>query len=106
LQHHDLGALDRREVLALAGLELRHRVLALLDHLVDDREHVGVRHLLALVDLTLLDGREQQADRRQPRGILRAHGVLHVVLDAGLEGHGRQMGSEGSGCQPGSHPDP
>ena len=30
---------------------------------------------------------EQQADGRQPRGVLRAHRVLHVLGNAGLERH-------------------
>ena len=63
-QHASSSALlHGDQVLALAGLELRDRVAALLDHLVDDREHVGVGQLLALVDLALLDRGQQQADR-------------------------------------------
>ena len=46
---------------------------------------------LALVDLALLDRGEQQADRRQARGRLRAHRGLHVFGDAGLEGHRRVL---------------
>ena len=50
---------------ARAGLELRDRIAALLDHLLDHRDHVGVGELHALVDFALLDRREQQAERRQ-----------------------------------------
>src|SRR3546814_20344518 len=54
LDDHDLGAPDGGQVLAVGGLELAHRVLALLDHFLQHREHGGVVELDALIDLALL----------------------------------------------------
>jgi len=82
LEHNDFRAFGVGKILAIAGIELRDRVFALLHHLVDDGEHVGVRHFLALVDFALLDRGHQQPDRREPSGILRAKRGLHVVRDA------------------------
>ena len=57
-------------IFAAALLELRNGFLALLDHLFDDREHLGVVEHDALVDFTLLDGCEKQAN--EPEAIFLA----------------------------------
>src|SRR5258707_559166 len=43
------------EILAVASLELRNGVAALLDHLLDDRHDLGVGKLFPLFDFALLD---------------------------------------------------
>src|SRR5262245_36073988 len=58
----DLGGFLRHEIGAVAGLELGDGFLALLDHLVDDREHLRIVELNALVDLALLDARLEHAN--------------------------------------------
>ena len=50
LEHAELELLVLREILPPALLELGDRLAPLLDHLLDDRDDVGVGELLALVD--------------------------------------------------------
>ncbi len=83
----DLGGFLRHQVRAVAGLELGDGFLALLDHLVDDREHLGVVELDALVDLALLDAGLEHADAGEAVFLARPHRRLHVFGDAGLEAH-------------------
>jgi hypothetical protein len=85
LQDFDLRTLGVRQILPVAGVELGDRVFALLHHLIDDRQDVGVGHILALVDLALLDRGQQEPDRREPRRLFGAERVFHVVADAGFE---------------------
>src|SRR5690606_33313201 len=80
------------EVLAGRGLVLAGRLAALLDQLLDDGKGLGVVERGPLVDLALLDGGEQQADRRQARGIAAAHRRLHVLGDPCLQVHVRLLG--------------
>ena len=89
LEHPEFGRFLGDEVGPAAGLELRDRVLALLDQPIDDRDHRGIVEHDALVDLALLDGGEQAADREQAVGVARAHREFHVVGDAILQGHVR-----------------
>src|SRR3546814_4229126 len=63
--HADLGALDRGQVLAAGLLVLVDRVLALLDHLVEHRDHLGVVELDAFVDFLLLDRSEEHTSELQ-----------------------------------------
>ena len=56
LQDRQLGVFLRHQIGATAGLELHDGFLALLDHLLDDREHLHIVEHDALVDFTLLDG--------------------------------------------------
>jgi hypothetical protein len=83
-QHLDLGPLLVGQILAAGLLELAERVLALLDQLVGEADDQGVVGDDALVDFTLLDGGHQHADRRQPIGLARLHGRLHVFVDPSL----------------------
>ncbi len=62
-------------------------LLALLDHLVEDREHLGVIERDALVDLALLDGGAEHADAAQAILLAGTHGCLHVLCDFFLQGH-------------------
>ena len=82
----DLGLLLVGEILPRGLLELGDRLAALLDHLLEHRQDVGVGELDALVDFALLDGRKDEADGRQARLILGAHRRLHVFRDLVLEG--------------------
>ena len=88
LQHHRFDGLLRNQVGASAGCELGDGLAPLFDHLVDDREHLAVIERDALVHLALLDGGQQQADRREPLLISGSHRRLHVLGDAFLERHG------------------
>jgi len=71
---------------------------ASIDHEMADEEErhdgkgLGVVERGPLVDLALLDGGEQQADRRQARGIAAAHRRLHVLGDPCLQVHVRLLG--------------
>ncbi len=85
-QHAELEFLGLDEVGARRLFVLRDRLAALLDHLLEDRDHVGVAELDALVDFLLLDRREDEADGRQARRILGAHRRLHVFADLLLKG--------------------
>ena len=62
LQQRDLGLFLVGEVGAAALLELDDRFLALLDHLLEDRDHLRVVERDALVDFTLLDRGLHHAD--------------------------------------------
>ena len=95
-EHLQLGLFLFDQIGAVAGGELRDRVFPLLDQLVDDRDDRGVVELDPLVDLALLERREQAADRQQARRILGAHGALHVVGDAVFQAHGDRGQSSGS----------
>jgi len=95
-EHLQLGLFLVDQILAAAGRELLDRVLALLDELVDDRDHCAVVEDDALVDLALLDRSKQAANGEQARRVLGAHGHLHVFGDAVLEGHGA-CGRESAG---------
>ncbi|CAM2157185.1 hypothetical protein PT2222_30336 [Paraburkholderia tropica] len=86
-QNDQLGLLLFDEVRARGGFELADRVLALLDHLVDDRRNARVVERHALVDFTLLDGGEQQTNRGETLAFARAHRGLHVVVDPVFETH-------------------
>jgi hypothetical protein len=66
---------------------LRDRLAPLLDHLLEDREDLGIAELGAGVDLALLDGGEGKSDGRQARRVLGAHRRLHVLGDLLLEGN-------------------
>jgi hypothetical protein len=66
---------------------LADRVLALLDHLVDDARDRCIVECDAFVDLTLLDRGQQQANRGQAARFARAHGGFHVVVDAIFQTH-------------------
>ncbi len=83
----DLRGFLRDEVGAIAGLELGDRFAALLDHLVDDREHLGVVELDALVDFALLDAGLEHADAGEAIFLARPHRRLHVFRDARLQAH-------------------
>ena len=87
LQHADLRRLLGDEVGAAAGLELRDGLAALLDHLLEHCQHLRVVERDALVDFTLLDGCEDQADGGETVLVPRAHGALHVFRDAFFESH-------------------
>ena len=87
MRTRDLGGFLRHEVGAVAGLELRDGFLALLDHLVDDREHLGVVERDPLVDLALLDAGLEHADAGEAVFLARPHRRLHVFRDAGLQAH-------------------
>ncbi len=96
LRARELGALFLDQVEAVAGAELRDRVLALLDQLVDDRDHIRVGQDDALVDLALFQRGEQAADREQPRRVFGAHRGLHVFRDPVFdEAHSRLPGLSG-----------
>jgi len=86
-KHGDFCALLRHQIGAPAGLELADRILALLDQLLDDREHDGVAGLDAFVDFALLDGRQQHPDGGETLGIASAHRRLHVLGDPVLQSH-------------------
>jgi hypothetical protein len=73
------------QVRAAGPTELLDRVPALLDQLVDDREHGRVVGYDAFIHFLLLDRRLQQADRTQASRILGAHRTFHVLGDAVLE---------------------
>jgi hypothetical protein len=60
-QHAGLELLGVGQVLALRGLVLGNRVLALLEHLLDHRDHHGVGDLDLVVNALLLDRGAQQA---------------------------------------------
>src|SRR5262249_15987429 len=45
-----------------------------------------------LIDLLLLDRRQEKPDGRQARGIAGAHGALHVLGDPFFERHGSEKG--------------
>ena len=83
----DLRGFLRDEIGAIARLELGNRFAALLDHLVDDREDLGVIELDALVDFTLLDAGLEHADAGEAIFLACPHRRLHVFRDAGLQAH-------------------
>jgi hypothetical protein len=68
-------------------LELADRILALLDHLVDNAGDGCIVERDAIIDFALLDRREQQANRAETLGLFRAHGGFHIVADLVLEAH-------------------
>jgi hypothetical protein len=84
----DLEALDRRKIFATGPLYCCDRVAALLEHLVEDGQHLSIVELDALVDLALLDRGEHQPDHAEPGLVARLHGGLHIALDLKLE-HGQ-----------------
>lgn len=86
-QQFDLRGFLRDQVRAVAGLELGDGLAALLDHLLDDREHLGVVELDAFVDFALLDAGLEHADAGQAIFLARSHRRLHVFRDAGLQAH-------------------
>ena len=47
----------------------------------------AIGHLAAVIDLPLLDGGHQHADRAKAKLFAAAHGGLHVFVDPGLERH-------------------
>src|SRR5205807_513301 len=86
------------EIRAATLFELCDRLPALLDHLFDRADDRGIVELDALVDLALLDGGEDQANRGQPCGVLRPHGGLHVLGDLLLERDASKAFAAASGC--------
>src|SRR5690606_23547847 len=79
--------------LARGGLVLADRVAALLDHLLQHGQHLGVVELDALVHLALLDGGVHQADDAEAGLVAGLHGRLHVFGEALLEAHRGGSGS-------------
>ena len=51
----------------------------------------GIVQFDAFVDFTLLDLGGNQPDGRQARLVLRPHGILHILLNAFLEGHAERQ---------------
>jgi hypothetical protein len=88
-EQRDLGGFLRDEVRAIAGLELGDRLAALLDHLVDDGEHLCVVEVDALVDFALFDAGLEHADAGEAILLARPHRRLHVFRDARLQAHPR-----------------
>src|SRR5690606_17662588 len=62
-------------------------VAALLDHLLEHGQHLGVVELDALVHLALLDRGVDQADHAEAGLVAGLHGRLHVFGELLLEGH-------------------
>src|SRR3546814_19159352 len=62
LDERHFGVFDRGQVAAAGSVELADRVAALLDHLLQHGQHLGVVELDAFIDLALLDRRVVQAD--------------------------------------------
>src|SRR5687767_1107706 len=87
LQQLDLPALLVCKVLPAALLELRNGFLALLDHFLEDDEHLSVVERDPLIDFALLDRSLHQADGREAFLLGCPHGRLHVLRDALLERH-------------------
>ena len=71
-----------------AGLELRNRLAALLAHLFEHAEQLGIIERDALIDFALLDRGQRQSDRGQPLSLAGPHRALHVLGDAFPERHG------------------
>ena len=78
LENLELGFFLRDEIGAAAVAELRERVLALLDHALDDGLHAGIVERPARVDLALLDAGERHANDAQTRLVAASHRGLHV----------------------------
>src|SRR5690606_2846397 len=73
-------------------LELGDRVLALLEHLLDDPDDARVIERDALVHLALLHGREHEAQGREAILLARLHGGLDVFVQLLAQWHGRLLG--------------
>ncbi len=87
LQQDDFSGLLVDQVLAVAGLELHQRFLALLDHLLENAQNLIVVEGDAFVHFALLDGRSDHADDTEPLLLAGAHRRLHVIRNALFEGH-------------------
>ncbi len=85
LQHGDFGVFLRGRFRAAGLFEGGHGFTPLLDLLLDDGGDVGVGQVLALVDFFLFDGRLQESQGAQARGVARAHGRLDGVGKPFLE---------------------
>ena len=83
--HRDLLALLRCKLGAAALFVELDRLLALLDHLLEDAEQIGVRQrrlaVAARLDVGVLDGRVDHAQRGQLALVLGLHGLLDRIVD-------------------------
>jgi hypothetical protein len=71
---------------------------SLLDHFVDDGEHVGVGQDNALIHFFLLHCGKQQPHGAQARAVLGAHRRFHVFGDFVFQAHGfRKQNAPASG---------
>jgi len=84
LQHGYFEFFDIHQILASRRFVLADRVAPLLEHLVDDSQHVGIGQLDTLIDFALLHRGQQQTDRPEARGFPGAHRSFHVFGNLGF----------------------
>src|SRR5207237_4460073 len=82
LEDHDLRFLVLRQFRSPAAAELSGGVPALLDERLRDLDYLGVRQLLAGLDLAVLEGALQHAQGAEPVLVARPRGVLQFAFDA------------------------
>src|ERR1700733_10746548 len=87
LEQLDLRRFLVDQVLAVARLELHQGFLALLDHFLEDGDHLGIVQADALIHFALLDGCGDHADDAQPLLLAGAHRGFHVIGDALFQRH-------------------
>ena len=85
-----LAVFLRNQIVAAGLLELGDRFAPLLDHPVEHGDDLRIIQLDTLVDFTLLDGGQNQPDGGQARLVPCPHGILHILLDAVLDGHAQK----------------
>ena len=78
------------QVITAGFFKLANRFTPLLAHLVEYQQYLRVIQLNTLIHLDLFNRRGNQANSGQTLLFPGAHGVLHVLLNAVLEGHARR----------------